>query len=113
MKSFAGVQVFPSLVLFQTPPPTAPAHKIFGLTGSMTSERVRPPTFRGPRETHEDRETEAAWGNAYQYARLSRRCAAAVIKAFFGISPFSSTQARRLQRIAAPASSGSAGALLR
>src|SRR5919204_2306371 len=51
MKSSTGCQVAPPLSVLHTPPPTLPAHIVFGLVGWMTIERVRPPMFPGPSET--------------------------------------------------------------
>src|SRR4051812_37354896 len=48
MKSARGAQLNPPLVVFQTPPATAPSHMISGFVGWITIERVRPPMLPGP-----------------------------------------------------------------
>src|SRR5689334_12038737 len=47
-KSFNGAQLLPAFVVFQMPPATPAAYITSGLTGSMSSARVRPPTLPGP-----------------------------------------------------------------
>src|SRR3954453_13950131 len=49
MKSASGAQLVPPLVVFQTPPATAPSHMMLGFVGWITIERVRPPMLPGPR----------------------------------------------------------------
>src|SRR4051794_9111306 len=51
-KSLSGSHAPPPLVVFQTPPATPAAYITSGLTGSMTSARVRPPTLPGPSDCH-------------------------------------------------------------
>src|ERR1041385_4392025 len=51
-KSSSGSQAAPPFVVFQTPPATPAAYITSGLTGLMTSARVRPPTLPGPNDCH-------------------------------------------------------------
>src|SRR3954468_24455443 len=48
MKSLRGAQDAPPFVVFQTPPATPAAYIVLGVTGSIISARVRPPTLPGP-----------------------------------------------------------------
>src|SRR6185369_13967576 len=51
-KSSSGAQDVPPFVVFQMPPATAAAYITLGLTGSISNERVRPPTLPGPNDCH-------------------------------------------------------------
>src|ERR1051325_6448571 len=51
-KASSGSHDAPPLVVFQTPPATPAAYITSGLTGSITSARVRPPTLPGPSDCH-------------------------------------------------------------
>src|SRR5258705_3737443 len=48
MKSSTGAHVAPPVVVVKMPPPTLPANMVFVLTGSITSDRTRPPMLPGP-----------------------------------------------------------------
>ena len=48
IKSLTGVHPAPLLVERQMPPPTLPTHIFCGLSGSMRTERMRPPILPGP-----------------------------------------------------------------
>ena len=48
----SGVQLAPASVDFHMPPATPPAYITFGLPGSISMARVRPPWFEGPRLDH-------------------------------------------------------------
>src|SRR2546425_10995404 len=59
----------PPLVVFHTPPATPAAYIVFGVVGSMTMARVRPPTLPGPRAVQDPRNEAAV-------SRLMPRAAA-------------------------------------
>ena len=48
MKSSTGAHEAPPSVVLKIPPPTLPANITFGVVGSMTSDRTRPPMLPGP-----------------------------------------------------------------
>ena len=48
MKSSTGAHVAPPFVVLKIPPPTLPTNITFGLVGSMTIDRTRPPMLPGP-----------------------------------------------------------------
>src|SRR6185436_5852343 len=47
-KSLTGCHDVPPFVDLQIPPPTLPTHILFELFGSITIDRIRPPTLAGP-----------------------------------------------------------------